>query len=459
MEIDSILISKYNRPTPRYTSYPPANYFQPSFGSDDLRKAIVKSNQEGIKGLSFYIHVPFCPRLCHYCACNAYEMEKRDNVDAYMQAVLDELEMIIPLLDTSRPIMQIHYGGGTPTAVPLKWLKKINEHLKSSFTLSEGAEIAIECHPAYLSLSGWEELVDAGFTRVSLGVQDFHEDVLAAVNRQPSRVAFEEIFSLLRSHGIGINLDLIYGLPKQTPQSFADNIRRAIALNPDRLVTFSYAHVPWVKSRQLILEKLGLPSAEDKSAMLAAAQSLLKEAGYYSVGMDHFVRPNDALYIAQEQGLLHRNFQGYCTRATTGQVYAVGVTAISQLAGAYAQNTKSIKFYRESIERGELPVERGYKLTQQEQLAGELIASIMCNAQIVWRDFAERYEMSISELKDIIYINRELLQSMAEDNLVVWNEDALTITDKGLPFIRIVASALDPMLAQASGKLPYSMAL
>ena len=185
MEIDSILISKYNRPTPRYTSYPPANYFQPSFGSEDLRKAIVKSNQEGIKGLSFYIHVPFCPRLCHYCACNAYEMEKRDNVDAYMQAVLDELEMIIPLLDTSRPIMQIHYGGGTPTAVPLKWLKKINERLKSSFTLSEGAEIAIECHPAYLSLSGWEELVDAGFTRVSLGVQDFHEDVLAAVNRQP----------------------------------------------------------------------------------------------------------------------------------------------------------------------------------------------------------------------------------------------------------------------------------
>ena len=193
--------------------------------------------------------------------------------------------------------------------------------------------------------------------------------------------------------------------------------------------------------------------------MLAAAQSLLKEAGYYSVGMDHFVRPNDALYIAQEQGLLHRNFQGYCTRATTGQVYAVGVTAISQLAGAYAQNTKSIKFYRESIERGELPVERGYKLTQQEQLAGELIASIMCNAQIVWRDFAERYEMSISELKGIIYINRELLQSMAEDNLVVWNEDGLTITDKGLPFIRIVASALDPMLAQASGNLPYSMAL
>lgn len=382
-------------------------------------------------------------------------MESKASIETYMQAVLDEIDLIIPHLDKNRPISQIHYGGGTPTAIPLHWLAKINDKLQSHFPLMEGAEIAIECHPGYLSMKGWQELIDAGFNRMSLGVQDFHSDVLAAVNRQASRERFEDIFALLRSAGIQINLDLIYGLPKQTPETFAENIQKAIALAPDRLVTFSYAHVPWVKASQTILEKLGLPNATDKTEMFARTKQLLQKAGYHSVGLDHFVHLNDPLFIAQEQGLLHRNFQGYCTRATTGQVYAFGVTAISQLSMAFAQNTKSIKGYVESIQNKQLALERGYRLSEQEHLAGESIASIMCNGQVKWTDITS----DIANLEKQIYLNKELLNALSDDRLIVWDREGIIVTDQGRPFIRVIASALDPLMADTNKKMPYSMAL
>lgn len=455
MIVSPDLIQKYNRQTPRYTSYPPANYFTPKFTGTDYIQAVIESNQRDSKNISFYIHVPFCPRLCHYCACNAYAMESKASIETYMQAVLDEIDLIIPHLDKNRPISQIHYGGGTPTAIPLHWLAKINDKLQSHFPLMEGAEIAIECHPGYLSMKGWQELIDAGFNRMSLGVQDFHSDVLDAVNRQASRERFEDIFALLRNAGIQINLDLIYGLPKQTPETFAENIQKAIALAPDRLVTFSYAHVPWVKASQTILEKLGLPNATDKTEMFARTKQLLQKAGYHSVGLDHFVHLNDPLFIAQEQGLLHRNFQGYCTRATTGQVYAFGVTAISQLSMAFAQNTKSIKGYVESIQNKQLALERGYRLSEQEHLAGESIASIMCNGQVKWTDITS----DIANLEKQIYLNKELLNALSDDRLIVWDREGIIVTDQGRPFIRVIASALDPLMADTNKKMPYSMAL
>lgn len=454
------LFDKYNRPTPRYTSYPPANFFSVDYTADQHLEAIRLSNGEGLRNLSFYIHIPFCPKLCHYCACNAYPMGRRPEVEAYMQALLREIDLVCEALDPNRPITQIHYGGGTPTAIPLDWLARINERLQSRFALAEGAEVAIECHPGYLSLGAWRELLRAGFNRVSLGVQDFNPEVLRAVNRQESREPFEDIFALLREHGVQINLDLIYGLPLQSEASFADNIRRAIALSPDRLVTFAYAHVPWVKEQQKVLQDLGLPTSEERAAMFAVAKRLLTEAGYSGVGMDHFVRPQDPLAIARDEGSLHRNFQGYCSRATTGQVYAFGVTAISQLTHSFAQNTKSIAAYIELLERGVLPVERGYALKSSEVLAGEIIAAIMCNAELRWADIAETIGCSPEELQGQVYQDEALLSSLVADGLVERSAEGLRLTGAGLPFVRIVASAFDPNMREGLGRQgTYSLAL
>ncbi len=453
------LIQRYNRPAPRYTSYPPANFFSVEYGEMNLLEAVEASNKEGIRNLSFYIHVPFCPQLCHYCACNAYSMEGKAAVERYMQAVLQELEMVCSKLDKTRPITQIHYGGGTPTAIPLHYLAKINVRLMSLFPLADGAEIAIECHPGYLSLSGWQELIDAGFNRFSLGVQDFSEEVLKAVNRRPSRERYEDIFAILRKAGVSINLDLIYGLPRQTVESFSENIRRAIELGPDRLVTFSYAHVPWVKPAQNILAQMGLPTQEQKTKMFSVAKELLSSKGYKSVGLDHFVKPDDALWIAQEEKMLHRNFQGYCTRATTGQVYAFGVTAISQLSSAFAQNTKSIPDYVETVEAGHIPIERGYRLNPSEQIAAEAIASIMCNYRVLWEDLQQQFTLSREELLETLYFDESTLRSLERDQLIVWSDDGIEVLEPGRIFVRIVASALDPLFQSSSKNQPYSMAL
>lgn len=453
------LISKYNRAIPRYTSYPPANFFTPDYDSEDYINALESSNTQGIRALSFYIHIPFCPRLCHYCACNAYAMEARPRVEAYMQAVLDEIDLVCRHLDKTRPITQIHYGGGTPTAVPLHWLAKINDKLRSYFPLAPEAEVAIECHPGYLSLEAWQELINAGFNRVSIGVQDFHPEVLEAVNRAQSRERFEDIFALLRAKGLRINLDLIYGLPRQTTESFEDNIRRALELAPDRLVTFGYAHVPWVKEQQRQLEALGLPTSNERAEMFAQAKALLLSAGYKALGLDHFVRPDDPLYTAAQTGQLHRNFQGYCTRATTGQVYAFGVTAISQLTAAYAQNTKSIGHYLERIASGRLALERGYALGKSEQIAGEVIASLMCNGHARWVELAQTLGLNLEQFHASLYRDEALLHELAKDKLISISPEELRLSPEGLAFVRIVASAFDPLMADDSRPRPYSMAL
>lgn len=457
--MNKALVDKYNRPTPRYTSYPPANFFTTEYGAEQYLQAVEASNNEGIRQLSFYIHIPFCPRICHYCACNAYPMVTRPEVERYMQALLREIDIVCQRLDPERQITQIHYGGGTPTAIPLHWLAKINKRLTERFRLAQGAELAIECHPGYLSLHNWQELVEAGFNRVSLGVQDFHPEVLRAVNRQASREAFEDIFALLRQAGVQINLDLIYGLPGQSVESFAENIERAIQLQPDRLVTFSYAHVPWVKESQRILERLGLPDSETKSAIFARVKAMLGKAGYEAVGLDHFVRPSDPLAIAQREGLLHRNFQGYCSRATTGQVYAFGVTAISQLSGSYAQNTKDIGEYINSIERGLLPIERGYNLNPKEQMAGEIIASLMCNGQLRWSELAETFGSTAVQIEQAVYRNEDLIHSLCADRLIEEADWGIKVLPEGQAFVRVIASAFDPLMQSSTAPRPYSLAL
>lgn len=450
------IIDKYNKPVPRYTSYPPANYFR-EFSNEEYLDAVEKSNSARDNHLSFYFHMPFCRHLCYYCACNSYAMMNPDTVKAYLKAVHKEIDILLPYINKERKIAQIHYGGGSPTAIDPAEIKKLNQHLLSNFHTIDRPEIAIECHPGYLTLDNWKQLLDCGFTRFSIGVQDFKEDVLKTVNRRPSLEKMEDIFKVLRDGGAHINLDFLYGLPGQTPNSFRDSIEKAAELRPDRLVTFSYAHVPWLKKAQLILEKAGLPSSEDKEQMFIEASKVLHSAGYKSVGLDHFVLPEDELYIALQTKQLHRNFQGYCTRRTTAQVYAFGVTGISQLDTAYAQNTKNIKEYIDTINQGQLTIRKGYTLNHQEQLTREVIESIMCNYHIDWGKLAEHLQISVKDLKAATTYNEQKMKEFAEDGIIKYNNDYLTMTSEGSPFARNVAAALDPLMLHTTKSFSKSI--
>lgn len=442
---DSIL-TKYNVPVPRYTSYPPANFFTDTFTSVDYKLAIETSNTARPNHISFYLHMPFCRSLCHYCGCNAYAMQKPEAVERYINAVHAEIDLVIKWLDPQRKIAQIHYGGGTPTALPARYLRELNAHLLSAFACIEQPEIAIECHPGYADEAYWQELLAAGFNRFSLGIQDFDENVLKAVNRKPSLLPVSDIFHHLKAHGARVNMDFIYGLPYQTADSFAETIRKAAALEPDRLVTFSYAHIPTIYKRQLVLEKAGLPVSDEKSRMYTSACDLLESAGYKRIGMDHFVKPEDELYGALLDGRLHRNFQGYCTRRTTGQVYAFGVTGISQLSEAYCQNTKNIPEYIERVNNGELPIIKGYKLSKTEQITREVIETLMCNYSIDWHALAEQTETSVDELRETIGYDEARMQEFQADGLIRYDADHLQITPAGRLFVRNVAASLDVLM-------------
>ena len=445
--INRELLEKYNHPVPRYTSYPPANFFTEDFGPANFLKALDESNQWNPQNISIYIHIPFCLKMCFFCGCNSYALRQKEVVDAYHKVLIQEIKMVTSRLDKNRKVSQIHYGGGTPNAIPVEYLQEINELLFSTFQFIPDPEIAIEVNPAYLTFEQMTGLKKAGFNRFSLGIQDFDTEVLDAVNRDKPGMPVQELMVFLKqdSPEIAVNLDFIYGLPKQTALNFAETIQKAIELKPDRLVTFSYAHVPWVSKIQKKLEKVGLPASDEKIKMFEAAYSLLTQNGYEAIGMDHYANANDELTIARKNKQLHRNFQGYCTRRTTGQVYAFGVTGISQLSGVYAQNTKSIDEYIAKINQGELTTIKGYALTAQQVIVREVINELMCNEQIVWNGIGDRLGFTSEEIKKNTTYNTELLQQFETDGIISLSEEKIQITPDGQLFIRNVAASLDPL--------------
>ena len=445
------IIQKYNRPVPRYTSYPPANYFGPLTEVDYLR-AVEASNQARQNQISFYVHVPFCRHLCHYCGCNSYPMGRMETVQAYVDALHREMDRVAQHIDKSRKISQIHYGGGSPTALPVPMIKELTEHMLSLFPVIDRPEIAIECHPGYLTENDWMALTECGFTRYSLGVQDFREEVLKTSGRRPSLLPMEEILQILRGSGATVNMDFIYGLPKQSIESFRETMRQAAALRPDRLVTFAYAHLPMIFPRQKVLDKAGLPADEEKNGMFEEASRILQEAGYVPVGLDHFVLPEDELAQALAQGRLHRNFQGYCTRRTTAQVYAFGVTGISQLDDIYAQNGRDIQEYISTINEGKLYTSRGYRLSAQEKIVREVIEALMCNYQLHWPDLAERLGLTVEEVREACHYDEGQMREMATDGILTLDGEYLYINTDGRPLVRCVAAALDPLMVNTDKK-------
>ena len=452
MNFPEHLIEKYNVPVPRYTSYPPANFFTDNFTSEQYVDLIRRSNHDQPDNISIYIHIPFCNKICHYCGCNTHLTRNRDLMRIYVDALKKEIGMVAELLDPNRKVSQVHWGGGTPNYLPVEWVEEIMQLLDEKFIYTDKPEIAMECHPAHLDFEYAERLVKAGFNRISLGIQDFNRKVLDTVNRDDSVIPVAELVKYLRSFGhVGVNFDFIYGLPHQNPESFYETIKQAVALSPDRLVTFSYAHVPWVRRAQKVLEVEGLATPQEKLKMFETAYNLLKENGYHPIGFDHFAKADDELTIALANKKLHRNFQGYCTRETTGQVYAFGATGISQLENSYAQGAKDVNVYVEMINKGIFTVEKGYELNTSEKVIRHVINEIMCNQYVDFAEVAKKYDVTEIELNEILGFSEEKLDDFIAEELIQYENNKLTVNEPGKLFSRNIASVFDPQLAN-SGK-------
>ena len=446
------LLQKYNKPGPRYTSYPPATFFHDGVSAENYKTMVVQSNLQQPENISIYLHVPFCKQLCHFCGCNTSCFPDDALIEQYMEAMAMEISAVSELLDTSRPLTQIHWGGGTPNSIDLKHVEKIMNMLLRTFTSAPKAEIAMECNPAYLNPEHIDRLASMGFNRLSLGIQDFNEEVLKLVNRKPSLYPVEKLINHMKSSGMdGVNMDLIYGLPGQTPDSFRETILKAIDVSPDRIVTFSYAHVPWVKSAQKILEEIGLPEVKDKLAMFETAYNLLTENGYVAIGMDHYAKPGDELTIAMKNNKLHRNFQGYCTRETTGQVYGFGATSISQLQGGYYQNIKDTQRYIDAINNSGFAIERGYELTPTDTIRRTVINEIMCNGLLNFDEMAESFDISTDELKKTVGFDPIKLKPFMDDGLLELENNQLRLKENGFLVVRNIAMEFDPLLAESNG--------
>lgn len=452
MQIPEKLLDKYNRPVPRYTSYPPANFFEEGFSGKEFIASIIRSNEQDPQNISLYIHIPFCNKICHYCGCNSMKIREPELLRNYLDAVKKELSIFRHYLSPDRKVSQVHWGGGTPNALPSALIKEVMDQISGDFECIDRPEIAIECNPAGLTNDYIDVLALSGFNRISLGIQDFRQEVLEAVNRDFPLRSIEEITDYIHSKNIKVNLDFIYGLPLQDESSFRKTIQKAIDIRPDRLVTFSYAHVPWVKPAQKRLEKFGLPGPDEKTRMFNTAAEMLHENGYRSIGLDHYALEDDDLWISLKNRKLHRNFQGYCTRETTGQVYAAGISSISQLHDAYAQNTKNINSYIRILSEDRLPVEKGYKLNNQEVIIREVINELMCNFYLDPGVIAKRMGISGDDITEITGWDKDKLNELQNDGLIKIMENRIEILEKGKFFIRNVAAVFDPLQKVETGR-------
>ncbi len=437
--IDTLL--RYNASAPRYTSYPPANLFRAAEPSDPIRGIWEDSNRDEPQNLSFYFHIPFCPARCLFCGCTSEVCHDAETTERYFKALYLEMERKLPWIETSRKITQIHFGGGTPTSVSPHYLQEILERLRNRFSFAPEIEIAIECNPAAFSENDLKHLAALGFNRISYGIQDFSPAVLRTIGRKPSLLPVKELVKLSRELGFsGINLDLVYGLPGQSKETFRNAIEKTLAANPDRAALFSYAHIPWIRPEQVQMETAGIPDPRLKIEMFLMAREYFLKQGYVAVGMDHFVQKNDALAEALCSEDLRRNFQGYCTRKTTGQVYSFGASAISQFAGAYLQNVHDSSVYAEKILSGENTEIRCHLLSEEERIIGSVIERLMCN-----------FKLSLTE-REFSFVRNgfESLAALENEALVKRvSEREIHATELGSLVIRYLAMQLDPLMNRA----------
>lgn len=441
---DLDLIRKYSIPGPRYTSYPPATKFTADLAALELEQAIASDNRPDSGPISLYFHLPFCETRCWFCGCNTVITQRRGAAAEYLDDLAREMRLTAARMDTTRPVTQIHLGGGTPTFFPPDELRRLGRLIRELFNVAPDCEFSVEVDPRRLTPDHVQALAEIGARRASLGVQDTNPRVQIAVHRlQPQSQNIAAVEWLRAAGFTSINVDLIHGLPLQTPSSFARTIEDVLTLKPDRLSVFSYAHVPWIKPAQKIFEdRQQLPTPEERLSMAAIAREALTAAGYVDIGLDHFARPDDELSVALRAGTLHRNFQGYSTQAGAS-LYAFGISAISSTPDSYRQNYKTLDEWRAALDQGRLPIERGLRLTTEDARRRTIIMRLMCDRRLDYAslsrelglDFAQVYANDIASLSDL-----------EADGLVERTDTGFEVTPTGVPLLRVIAMRFDPTI-------------
>ena len=453
-KIDIDLIKKYDRPGPRYTSYPTAPQFNENFTSKNYTEEIIKSNQvDTPRDLSLYFHIPYCDTLCYFCGCNMIVTRNRDRIKEYNGYLKKEINLLGKLISTGRKAVQLHWGGGTPTHLNPDEISDLISYINQNFEFTGNAEKGCEIDPRGLTKDHLEALRSGGFNRISMGVQDFNEQVQKAVNRiQPEDMTRQVVNWVRELEFSSINLDLIYGLPFQTSKNFEKTVDTIIDISPDRIAVFNYAHVPWLKKHMNLIKTEDIPAPEEKLNILKMTIEKLTTAGYVFIGMDHFAKPGDELAAALRDKKLYRNFQGYSTHAGT-DLFAIGITSISQLERAYTQNYKTEKQYYESINEGILPVAKGYHLTDDDLIRQHVIMKLMCDFELDFKSVEEKFAINF---EDYFSYGLNNLSEMIEDGLVEIKSRKIKITEMGRLLIRNVAMNFDGFIERQEDKTRYS---
>jgi oxygen-independent coproporphyrinogen III oxidase len=448
------LLAKYDRPGPRYTSYPTAPHFHEGFDETAYRDRLATAAQRTTEPLSMYVHIPFCEERCSYCGCNVVISPHRGPEEAYLDSVERELELLASALNGRRELNQLHWGGGTPTYLTPEQCERLFRALVERFEVASGAEVAVEVDPCVTSVDHLRRLRQLGFNRLSMGVQDLDSDVQEAVGRrQPLELTSGHMDEARRLGFDSVNVDLIYGLPRQTEAGFRATVRTVIReLVPDRVACFSYAHVPWIKPHQRQLDPASLPGGWEKFRLFAGAAEEFDAAGYRFIGFDHFARPNDDLSRALDDGRLHRNFMGYTVMPASDQI-GVGVTSIGDLAGAYVANRRNLARYQRAVDAGRLPVARGIRRSREDDLRAAVIRSIICTLGLEFRDVAAAWDIDFGRhFADAL----ALLEEPVADGLVEISDSELRVTPRGRFFLRNICMPFDAYLKAPEDRPVYS---
>jgi oxygen-independent coproporphyrinogen-3 oxidase len=452
VEFNADLLTKYDLPLPRYTSYPPANQLTPDFNTEDFYAAIAIGNYKKTP-ISLYCHIPFCETACYFCGCNTVITKRKEIAEPYLKYLTRDIEKTASLIDRNRTVNQLHWGGGTPNYLNLQQIEFLWNTLNRYFNIDRHAEISIEINPRYVDRNYIYILRSLGFNRISFGIQDFNPKVQEAINRvQPEGMLFEVMDSIRGAGFESVNVDLIYGLPYQTLDTFRDTIAKTIKLNPDRIAVFNFAYVPWMKPVQKNLPQEALPSTSEKLAIFQMTIEELTNNGYVYIGMDHFAKPDDELAIAQNKGELHRNFQGYTTQPES-ELFGFGMTSISMLNDVYVHNQKRIQDYYKAIDGGNLPLERGVSLSLDDILRRTIIMELMCQFRLCQEEFEAKYHIGFDlDFQDYFQAEIPQLKALEADGLVKVFHNGMEVTPAGRLLIRNIASVFDTYLEKLETK-------
>ena len=452
--IDEQLLRRFDVPGPRYTSYPTADRFVEAFSAEDYIQALEQRRAGSMAlPLSLYVHIPFCESLCYYCACNKVITKHHSKSAEYLRYLSRELELQVEHFGRGHSVSQMHLGGGSPTFLSDSELEDLLDMIKRHFNLAPGGEFSIEVDPRTVTPERLQHLWRLGFNRLSFGVQDFDPTVQKAVHRvQPAQQVFDLVRAAREIGFESINVDLIYGLPLQTPESFRHTLEQVRALRPDRIALYAYAHLPARFKPQRRILSAELPSAAEKLAMLSNSLDLLSDAGYDYVGMDHFALPTDALAIAKRQGRLHRNFQGYSTQPDCDLI-ALGVSAIGRVGATYSQNAKTLDEYYDALDQGRLPIVRGLALSRDDILRRSVIMAIMCQGEVEFESVESGHLIDFKA-----YFGRELerLKEMEALGLLSITPGSLEITATGWYLVRAIAMVFDKYLQSDQDRARFS---